>query len=127
MAIEQIEQACWILTCDKCGENDEGENGGPIHWGSKEACEKYAIDTGCWHKRCDGSWICDSCHSSIIENPDCTECQHGRENGEAMRCTTKSATISAMMVYGESMEWPIRFDHTRMLTCDSFKEKDGQA
>lgn len=96
MIVEET-RPCWTITCDCCGDGDDNEFGGHVHWESEEAARRE-VETSDWATLADGRLVCEICWDEVI--PDEVACP---------RC---GAAVGEPCVYPEA-DWA-----GRVVTCD---------
>lgn len=70
-----IEEAapCWRMVCDVCGEEPTLEEGGYVHFASRNEAEAYVSDRD-WRQH-DGFWACENCVDGALDEAECPVCQ----------------------------------------------------
>jgi len=74
MGIAEEQMPCWLITCDRCGEGDGGDEHSGYHWPSEREARQQVKDSD-WIELPDGRLLCMSCwEDEIPDEVACPRC-----------------------------------------------------
>ena len=77
MSLSECPTPCWVAVCDRCGEGDNGEDGGSFHHESKATALASVRDQD-WLVSEDDELLCFECAEEMIAQLPCPHVHDGR-------------------------------------------------
>lgn len=66
MGVDRMDNPCWYVTCDDCGDTYGGEEFSTMHFESESEAITAIRDSGYYHEH-GGEIVCEGCHDERKE------------------------------------------------------------